>query len=115
VLKITQNQNNVQRVVFTWLIGVQDGKAISMISVPPGIMIDPGVAVKIGAIEVSKYSYALCQPDYCVAIVPLDDAIVKQLTTAPTAEVSVVAVNGSTVKFTVNLYGFGQALAELTK
>ena len=115
VLKITQNQNNVQRVVFTWLMGVQDGKPISVLSMPSGVLIGPGVQVKIGAGEARKFNYALCQPDHCEAIVPLDEDIVKELKAAPTTEISVEAVGGSTVKFTANMKGFDQALAEVTK
>jgi invasion protein IalB len=114
-LKITQEANNAQRVVFTWLMGTQDGKPLSVVSIPPGILISPGVVVKVGAKEGAKYSYSLCQPDHCEAIVPLDEALQKELAGSPTAEVSVVAVNGSTVKFTVNLAGFEQAFAEVTK
>ena len=115
VLKITQNQNNVQRVVFTWLMGVQDGKPISVLSMPSGVLIGPGVQVKIGAGEARKFNYALCQPDHCEAIVPLDEDIVKELKAAPTSEISVEAVGGSTVKFTANMKGFDRALAEVTK
>jgi invasion protein IalB len=114
-LKITQDANNAQRVVFTWLMGIQDGKALSVVSIPPGILISPGVVIKVGAKEGVKFSYSLCQPDHCEAIVPLDEALQKELASSPTAEVSVVAVTGSTVKFTVNLAGFEQALAEVTK
>jgi invasion protein IalB len=115
VLKIAQDQNNAQRVVFTWLVGVQDGKTLSVVSIPPGILIDPGVGVKVGANEGRKFNYSLCQPDHCEAVIPLDDALAKQLAASPTAEASVVAANGSTVKFAVNLTGFEQALAEVTK
>lgn len=114
-LKITQEANNTQRVVFTWLMGTQEGKPLSVVSIPPGILIAPGVMMKVGAKESVKYAYSLCQPDHCEAIVPLDETLQKELAASPTAEVSVVAVNGSTVKFTVNLAGFEQAFAEVTK
>ena len=115
VLKITQTQNNVPRVVFTWLIGVKDGKSLSVLSMPAGVLIGPGVQVKIGDGEARKFTYALCEPDHCEAIVPIDSEIVKELKAAQTAEISVEAVNGSTVKFTADMKGFDQALAEVTK
>ena len=115
VLKIAQDQNGVQRVVFTWTIGVQGGKTVSAVSIPPGILIAPGVSLKVGTGEARKFGFALCQPDHCEAVVPMDEALVRELSAAATAEVSVVAVNGSIAKFNVNLSGFEQALTELAK
>jgi invasion protein IalB len=115
MLKMAQNQNNVQRVAFTWLMGMKDGKRVSVVSMPSGIRIGPGVALKVGANEARKFAYSLCQPDHCEAVIPLEDALAKELATSPAAEVSVVAINGGKVKFTPNLTGFDQALAEVTK
>jgi sRNA-binding regulator protein Hfq len=41
--------------------------------------------------------------------------MVTGLSTASTAEVSIYLVNGATAKFTVNMKGFSQALADLGK
>jgi sRNA-binding regulator protein Hfq len=41
--------------------------------------------------------------------------MVKGLSAASTAEVSIYLVNGATAKFTVNMKGFSQALADLGK
>jgi hypothetical protein len=41
--------------------------------------------------------------------------MVKGLTAASTAEVTIYAVNGASAKFTVNMKGFVQALADLGK
>lgn len=114
-LKITQADNNVQRVVFTWLIGNQDGKPISVLSMPPGVLIGPGVQISVGGKEVKKVSYSLCQTDHCEAVVPMDDAVIKDLSGAETSDVSVYAANGNGVKFTVNLKGFKQAIADIGK
>ena len=116
ILKIAESdKNGAQRVVFTWVIGRQDGKLVSALSMPSGVLIPPGVQIKIGDKETRKLGYSLCQPDHCEALLPLDDQIVKSLDAAATTEVTIYAVNGAGAKFTVNMKGFTQALADLGK
>ena len=109
------DKNGAQRVVFSWVLGHQDGKLESVFSVPSGVMIQPGVEVKIGEKETRKLVYSLCQPDHCESVLPLDDVMLKGLSAASTAEVTIYAVNGASAKFTVNMKGFVQALADLGK
>jgi invasion protein IalB len=115
ILKIAETVNNSERVVFTWLVGNRDGKLAAVLSMPPGVMITPGVQLKIGEKDERKLRYTACLPDHCEAVVPMDDATVKVLSSASTAEASVVAVNGNTVNFKINLKGFEKALAEVKK
>jgi invasion protein IalB len=116
VLKIAQSDaNGAQRIVFTWVIGHQEGKLVSALSMPSGVLIPPGVQIKIGDKETRKLGYSLCQPDHCEALLPLEDQMVKSLDVAATTEVTVYAVNGAEVKFTVNMKGFAQAVADLGK
>jgi invasion protein IalB len=116
VLRIAQaDKNGAQRVVFSWVLGRQDGKLESVFSVPSGVLIQPGVEVKIGEKETRKLVFSLCQPDHCESILPLDDLMVKSLSAASSTEVTIYAVNGSTAKFTINMKGFAQALADLGK
>ena len=97
------------------MLGRQDGKLASVFSVPSGVLIQPGVEVKIGDKETRKLVYSLCQPDHCESVLPLDDAMVKGLSAAPTTEVTIYLVNGTSAKFTVNMKGFSQALVDLGK
>ena len=116
ILKIAESdKNGAQRVVFTWVIGRQDGKLVSALSMPSGVLIPPGVQIKIGDKETRKLGYSLCQPDHCEALLPLDDQMVKSLDAATTTEVTIYAVNGAGAKFTVNMKRFTQALADLGK
>jgi invasion protein IalB len=101
--------------VFSWVLGRQDGKLESVFSVPSGVLIQPGVEVKIGEKETRKLVYSLCQPDHCESVLPPDDLMVKSLSAASATEVTIYAVNGSSAKFTVNMKGFTQALADLGK
>ena len=115
-LKIAQaDKSGAQRVVFTWVIGHQNDKLASAISVPSGVQIPPGMEIKIGDREARKVGYSICMPDHCEALLPLEDTVVKSLSVAPTTEITIRAVNGADAKFTVNMKGFAQALADLGK
>jgi invasion protein IalB len=116
ILRIAQtDKNGAQRVVFTWVLGRQEGKLMSAISAPSGLQIPPGMEVKFGDKETRKLGYSICQPDHCEALLPLEEPVVKSLAAAPTTEISVRAVNGSVAKFTINMKGFAQAVADLGK
>ncbi len=116
VLRIAQSdKNGGQRVVFVWAIGRRDGKLASALSMPSGVLIPPGVQIKIGDKEARKLGYSACQPDHCEALLPLDETMVKSLGAASTTEITIVAVNGAEAKFTVNMKGFAQAVADLGK
>jgi len=115
-LKIAQSDaNGAQRIVFTWVIGHQEGRLVSALSMPSGVLIPPGVQIKIGDKETRKLGYSLCQPDHCEALLPLEDQMVKSLDAAATTEVTIYAVNGAGAKFTVNMKGVTQAVADLGK
>ncbi len=116
VLRIGQTEKDgAQRIVFSWVLGRQEGRLQSVFSVPSGVLIQPGVEVKIGDKETRKLVYSLCQPDHCESVLPLDEVMVKGLSAAATTEVTIYAVNGASAKFTVNMKGFAQALADLGK
>jgi invasion protein IalB len=116
VLRIAQtDKSGAQRIVFSWVLGRQEGKLASVFSVPSGVLIQPGVEVKIGEREPRKLGYSLCQPDHCESVLPLDDLMIKSLSAAPTTDVTIYAVNGAAAKFTVNMKGFTQALGDLGK
>jgi len=115
-LRIVQtDKSGAQRVVFTWVIGRQDGKLASAISVPSGVQIPPGMEFRLGDKDARKIGYSICMPDHCEALLPFDETMIKSLSAAQTAEITIRAVNGAEAKFTVNMKGFTQALADLGK
>ncbi len=115
-LKIAETDKaGAQRIVFTWVIGHQEGKLASAISVPSGVQIPPGMEIRIGDKEVRNVGYSICMPDHCEALLPLEETVVKSLSGAPTTEITIHAVNGAEAKFTVNMKGFAQALADIGK
>ena len=115
-LKIAEaDKSGAQRIVFTWVIGHQEGRLASAISVPSGVQIPPGMEIQIGDREVRKIGYSICMPDHCEALLPLEETVVKSLKAAPTTTITIRAVNGAEAKFTVNMKGFAQALADIGK
>ena len=115
-LKIAETDKaGAQRIVFTWVIGHQEGKLASAISVPSGVQIPPGMEIQIGDKEVRKVGYSICMPDHCEALLPLEETVIKSLSVAPTTAITIRAVNGAEAKFTVNMKGFAQALADIGK
>jgi invasion protein IalB len=115
ILRLAEKVNNVPRVVFTWVMGEQQSKLVSVISMPAGVLIGPGVDVKIGDAAVRKYNYSLCAPDHCEAIISMDAPVIAEIKRAPTAAATVIRIGGQSIKFTVNMKGFDRALAAITK
>ncbi len=114
-LKIYQTENGADRLVFTWIMALQDGKPISILTMPSGVQIPPGAQLKAGDKDPRKAAFSICQPDHCEATLLMDEMLIKDLKAAATTEVSVVAANGNAVRFTVNMKGFAAAVADLGK
>jgi invasion protein IalB len=114
-LRILKTENNQQIAVFAWIVALQDAKATSAISVPSGVLIGPGVQMKVDDKEPKSFVFNACQPDHCEVLIPLDEATVKSLLSATTAEFTVTASNGNSAKFTANVKGFEEALGLLKK
>ena len=116
MLRIVQaDKAGAQHVVFTWVIGHQKIGLASAISVPLGVQIAPGMEVKIGDEEGRNFGYSVCMPDHCEALLPLDESTIRSLSAAQTTVITIRAANGSDAKFTVNMKGFAQALADIGK
>ena len=115
VLRIAQaEKNGAQRIVFSGCSAVRT--ASSNPSLGPFRGVDSagggGQDRREGDAEAL---YSVCQPDHCESVLPLDEVMVKGLSAASTTEVSIGLVNGASAKFTVNMKGFSQALADLGK
>lgn len=115
LLRIAEKINDVPRVLFTWIIANPNAKPVSVLSMPTGVLIEPGVEVKIGDGAARKYGYTLCAPDHCETVIPMDTSILMAMKRAPTTEATIVGLKGQSVKFTVNMKGFDQALAAVMK
>lgn len=108
--------NNQNAVVFSWLAGLNpSGAPVSVLRFPSGVLIAPGVELKLSAKEPRKIPFTSCEPARCEAAIVMDDAFIREAAATQTAEATIYASDGRGVKFTINMKGFQQALAIVRK
>lgn len=113
-LQITQSNSN--SIVFAWTVGHDEGNRMtSVLQTPTGVLIAPGVEVRLGKAAVRKAAYAMCDNGRCTATLPVDAALVRDINAAGEAEVVIHAANGQNVQFKFPLKGFDRAYAELSR
>jgi invasion protein IalB len=108
-------QQNTGQVVFTWSVGMDDHKLVAVMQVPTGVVITPGVELRIGKLPAQKIPFVSCDPGRCVASTPVDANLLKEMTASPTAEAVIQATQGNTVQFNIQLKGFDRAYAALSR
>jgi invasion protein IalB len=112
---LQQDATNQPRVIFNWIVGLNDGKLVTIFQVPTGVLVQPAVEVKMLAKDVRKVPYTLCNQVKCEAAIAMDDSFVKDLTFASTADVAIQAADGRTLTFNINTKGFDKVLAEIRR
>ena len=115
-LQIVQTANNASSVVFSWLIGLNAaGAPVSVLRFPSGVLIGPGVELKLLPKDARKIPFTSCEPARCDAAVVMDDGFMRDAAAAQTAEATIYASDGRGVKFTINMKGYQQGLAAIRK
>ncbi|WP_342362962.1 invasion associated locus B family protein [Terrarubrum flagellatum] len=115
-LQITQPSNNSNVVVFAWQIGFNNaGALVSVLRFPPGLLLAPGVELKLSGKEPRKLPFTTCEPNRCDAATLMDDALIREIAATEQAEATIYASDGRGLKFTIQPKGFQQALAALRK
>lgn len=115
-LRVLQaDANNQQRVIFNWILGLNDGKALTILQVPTGVLVQPGVEIRIASKEARKVPYTLCDQVKCEAVIVMDDSFIKDVTMAATTDVVIQAADGRGLTFGMNTKGFDKVLAEIRR
>lgn len=115
-LQIVQTANNQNAVVFSWLMGLNpSGAPVTILRFPSGVLIAPGVELKLAAKDPRKIAFTSCEPSRCDAALVMDDAFARDAAATQQAEATIYASDGRGVKFTINMKGFQQALANVRK
>jgi invasion protein IalB len=115
-LRVLQpDANNQQRVIFNWIIGLNGGKPLTVFQVPTGILVQPGVEIRITAKELRRVPYTLCDQVKCEAALVMDDALIKDISAATTTDIVIQAVDGRNLTFGMNTKGFEKVLAEIRR
>ncbi len=109
-------QQNTNQIVFTWTVAMDDHKQlVAIMQTPTGVVIPPGVELKVGKLPAQKIPFASCDPGRCIATAPVDANLVREMTTSPTAEAIIQGSQGNTVQFNIQMKGFDRAYAVLSR
>jgi invasion protein IalB len=109
-------QQNTNQTVFSWTVAVENNKQmVTVIQTPTGVLITPGVELKVGKLPPHKVPFTICDNGRCVASMPMDSALLHEMTVVPTAEAIIQGAQGNSVQFNIQLKGFDKAYAVLSK
>jgi invasion protein IalB len=114
LLQILQQDTN--QTVFAWTIGFDSNKQmVTILQIPTGVAIPPGVELRIGKTPARKIPFASCDPGRCIATMPIDAGLLREVVTVQTAEAVIQGSQGNAVQFTIQMKGLDKALAALSK
>jgi invasion protein IalB len=86
-------------------------KAEGMLALPFGLILDKGVALKIGEVDLGPVlRFKTCLPQGCIAPFSFDAKTLATLRKASSLSVTAVGTNDQPAALSVSLKGFGQAL-----
>lgn len=114
VAQMQVQPNNANQVVMTWSIAINDNKQFVMaIQTPTGVMIAPGVKLKLEKAAERTVAYESCDTGQCIATQVIDNNLLRDLSAATTAQVTMQATNGNQVNLNFSIKGADKALAHL--
>jgi len=109
-------QQNTNQIVFTWTVAMDDRRQlVAVMQTPTGVVIPPGVELRVGKLPSQKIPFASCDPGRCIATTTVDANLLREMTTSPTAEAVIQGSQGNTVQFNIQLKGFDRAYAVLSR
>jgi invasion protein IalB len=83
------------------------------VTVPHGVLLAPGLGFAPGNEPIRAHPYETCNPNGCIALVPVDAAMLKSLKESATGQVVVVPSTGSPATIPFSLKGFAEGYAQL--
>jgi invasion protein IalB len=114
VAQLQVQPNNANQVVMTWSIAINDSKQFVMaIQTPTGVMIAPGVKLKLEKAADRTIAYESCDNGQCIATQVIDNNLLRDLGAAATAQVTMQANNGNQVNLNFSIKGTDKAVAHL--
>ncbi len=111
-LALKQGGQIIMRVIIA--LAPEQNQPFALFTLPLGVLLPPGVSLKIDEGELLPFPYEICQPDGCKAVLRLDDATLDKLKKGAKAEVAFHGAGRREVKVPLSLKGFGTAFAALT-
>jgi invasion protein IalB len=109
---VDQDRPNLILVVI--VLNTADRKTRLMrIIAPLGVLLPPGVSLRIDNVEAGRLSFLQCLPNGCVAQLAMDEALIGKLMTGKTATLGIFQTPEEGVGVQAPLAGFKEAYEQL--
>lgn len=89
------------------------GMRVLRVFAPLGVLLPPGIGLKIDDVDVGHAPFLRCHTFACYAQVTLEDKLINQLSTGKTAIFIIFQTEEAGIGIPLSLNGFAQALAAL--
>jgi invasion protein IalB len=89
-----------------FLIIEREDKKLLQISVPPIVLIQPGIKITIDEDEPTTARYVVCTPGQCLAMGEINDEIIGKLKRGGNVVITMLNPQGQAVNFDISLVGF---------
>jgi len=106
-----EDRNNVGLTVY--FQNFANGTKVLRVFAPLGVLLPPGLGLKIDDRDVGNAPFLRCQNFACYAQVVAEDKLVEQLKAGKTAVFIIFQTEEAGIGIPISLSGFSQALAEL--
>ena len=106
-----EDRNNVGLTVYFQTFS--NGTRVLRVFAPLGVLLPPGLGLKIDDRDVGSAPFLRCQNFACFAQVVVEDKLIEQLRTGTTAVFIIFQTEEAGIGIPISLNGFAQALAQL--
>lgn len=106
-----EDRNNVGLTVYFQVFS--NGTKVLRVFAPLGVLLPPGIGLKIDDRDVGNAPFLRCQNFACYAQVVVEDKLIDQLKTGKTAVFIIFQTEEAGIGIPISLGGFSQALAAL--
>jgi invasion protein IalB len=106
-----EDRNNIGLTVYFQKFS--DGKRVLRVFAPLGVLLPPGLGLKIDDQDVGHAPFLRCHTFACYAQVVVEEKLVEQLKNGKTAVFIIFQTEEAGIGIPISLAGFGQALAGL--
>jgi invasion protein IalB len=106
-----EDRNNVGLTIYFQRFS--NGTRVLRVFAPLGVLLPPGVGLKIDDVDVGHAPFHRCQTFACYAQVTVDDKLIEQMKTGKTAIFIIFQTEETGIGIPISLAGFGEAVAAL--
>jgi invasion protein IalB len=106
-----EDRNNIGLTVYFQKFS--DGKRVLRVFAPLGVLLPPGLGLKIDDKDVGHTPFVRCNNFACFAQVVVENSLIEQLKNGKTAVFIIFQTEEAGIGIPISLAGFGQALAAL--